>query len=104
MYTFIYLHVGLKKKNTGFPHYPKVDYSYKTFCKPKWQKPERIPHFLKVHITPLCFYERPTLLPVFDNLKKSEEDFHFVKIPALVQYDFFHKSENPLQISLGYQK
>ena len=27
--------------------------------------------------TPLRFYERPTLVPVFANRKKSEEDFHF---------------------------
>lgn len=35
------------------------------------------PRFLKVHFTPLCFYERPTLVPVFTSLKKSEEDFRF---------------------------
>lgn len=26
---------------------------------------------------PICFYERPTLIPVFANRKKSEEGFHF---------------------------
>ena len=24
--------------NTGFPHYSKVESSYKYFCKPKWRK------------------------------------------------------------------
>ena len=30
-----------------------------------------IPCFLKVHFTPLRFYERPTLVLVFTNKKKS---------------------------------
>ena len=33
--------------------------------------------FLKVHFTPLSFYESPTLGPIFINQKKSKEDFHF---------------------------
>ena len=32
---------------------------------------------LKVHVMPLHFYERSTLVPVFSNWMKSEEDFHF---------------------------
>ena len=36
-----------------------------------------IPHFLKVCLTPLFFYERPILVTVFANGKKSEGDFHF---------------------------
>ena len=36
-----------------------------------------IPHFAKVHLAPLCFYERPRLVPVVASQKKSEEDFHF---------------------------
>ena len=36
-----------------------------------------IPHFSKIHFTPLCFYERPTLVPAFTNQKKSKEHFHF---------------------------
>lgn len=35
------------------------------------------PAFRKVHVMPLRFYERPTLVPVFANRKKSEEDFRF---------------------------
>lgn len=30
----------------------------------------------KVHITPLQFYERPTLVPVFPNQKKSKQGFY----------------------------
>ena len=37
----------------------------------------RPPALLKIHITPLCFQERPTLVPLFTNWKKSEEDLHF---------------------------
>lgn len=36
-----------------------------------------MPLFLKVHVTPLSFYERTTLVPVFATRKKSEEGFHF---------------------------
>ena len=36
-----------------------------------------IPGFFKVCFMPLCFYERPTLVPFFTNQKKFEEDFHF---------------------------
>ena len=35
--------------------------------------------FSKVHFTPLRFYERPTLVPVFSNYEKFAEDFHFHK-------------------------
>lgn len=38
-----------------------------------------ISHFSKVHITPLHFYKRSTLVPVFVNWKKPKEDFHFYK-------------------------
>ena len=38
---------------------------------------QRYPCFLKIHYTPLHFYERPTLVPVFTNRKKFEEDFCF---------------------------
>ena len=37
-----------------------------------------IPHFWKVRFMPLCFYDRPTLVSVFANQKKSEE-FCFYK-------------------------
>lgn len=37
-----------------------------------------IPGFLKVRIMLLHFYERPTLVPVFPNQKKSKEDFTFM--------------------------
>lgn len=36
-----------------------------------------ISHFLSILFTPLHFYERPTLLPIFLNIKKSKEDFWF---------------------------
>lgn len=36
-----------------------------------------IPCFLEVRVTPLGFYEGPTLTPVFTNQKKPEEDFFF---------------------------
>lgn len=36
------------------------------------------PHYLKVYFTPLCFYGRHTLIPVFTRPKKSEEDFSFM--------------------------
>lgn len=36
-----------------------------------------MPWFLRFCIKPLLFYEWPTLVPVFSNCKKSEEDFHF---------------------------
>ena len=40
-----------------------------------------IPHFMKVCVMPLCFYQRPTLVPVFTNQKKkkSKDDFCFYK-------------------------
>lgn len=37
----------------------------------------RYPPFSKVSFTPLCFYERPTSVPVFIHWKKSQEDFQF---------------------------
>ena len=37
----------------------------------------RYPPLFKVHYTPLYFYKRPTLAPVFAKGKKSKEDFHF---------------------------
>lgn len=36
-----------------------------------------IPYSSKVYVTLLHFYERPTLVSVFANRKKSEEDFRF---------------------------
>lgn len=36
-----------------------------------------IPTLAKVHLAPLCFYERPMLVPIFANQNKSEEHFHF---------------------------
>ena len=35
--------------------------------------------FSEVHFTPLCFYKRPTLVPVLANQKKFEEGFHFYR-------------------------
>ena len=42
-----------------------------------WKVYIGIPHFSKMHFTPLCFYERSTLVLVFANKKKSKQDFHF---------------------------
>lgn len=42
-------------------------------------------HFLKVPFTPLRFLERLTLVPVFANQKKSEENFHFYEKKANVK-------------------
>lgn len=36
-----------------------------------------VPHFLKVCVTLLCFYERLTSVCVFTNRKKSKKDIHF---------------------------
>lgn len=36
-----------------------------------------VPHFLKVRIRALHFYERPALVQVFPNGRKSKEDFCF---------------------------
>ena len=45
----------------------------------KMKKKERTEYgifsFLKAHFTPFQFYEVPTLVLVFTNQKKSEEDF-----------------------------
>ena len=38
-----------------------------------------IPHFLKVQVMPLHFYKRPTLVPVFVNQKKSQDDFSLLR-------------------------
>ena len=38
-----------------------------------------IPSFSKVYLTPLHFYERPTLVPVFANRKNSTEIFTSMK-------------------------
>ena len=38
-----------------------------------------IPSFAKVRLTPLDFQDRPILVPVFANRKKSKEDFTFTK-------------------------
>lgn len=38
-----------------------------------------IPCFSQVDVMPLPFYERPSLVPVSTNQKKSEENFHFHK-------------------------
>lgn len=35
------------------------------------------PHYSRVFTTALFFYKRPTLVYVFDNQKKSEENFRF---------------------------
>lgn len=35
--------------------------------------------FSKVHVMPLLFYGRPTLVPVFTNQKSSKEDFRFYR-------------------------
>lgn len=62
-----------------FPGYLKVEHSYETFGKLKQWKAKSIPHFLKVHDMPLHFYARPSVIPVFANWKKFEEDFHLKK-------------------------
>ena len=36
-----------------------------------------IPRFLKVPFTPLDFYQRPMLTPVFTHRRKSRKDFYF---------------------------
>lgn len=36
-----------------------------------------ISHFAKVRVMPLHVHERPPLVPVFTNPKKSKEGFHF---------------------------
>ena len=38
-----------------------------------------MPYFSEVHFMTLCFYERPTLVPVFANWKKFNEDFCFLE-------------------------
>lgn len=66
-------------QSTGFHCYPKIQCSYDTCCKPKWHKAKEYPRFPKVPIMSLCFYKRPTLVPIFANQKKSKEDFRFYK-------------------------
>ena len=36
-----------------------------------------VPCFSKVHFTPLHFYQRPTLVPVFDNQRNPKRNFAF---------------------------
>ena len=38
-----------------------------------------MPFFSKVLFRTLCFYRRPTLVPVFTDQKEFKEDFHFYK-------------------------
>lgn len=40
--------------------------------------------FSEVCFTPFCFWESPTLVPIFTNRKKSEEDFHFYKKKIII--------------------
>lgn len=54
------------------------------------------PHCPKVHYIPLCFYERPTLVPVITNWKKSEKYIHFYEIIitslyTIVAYEVFRR-------------
>lgn len=49
-----------------------------------------IPRFSKVYVITLGFYERPTLVPVFSNQKKSAGGFHFCDNKA-------KKKENSIQ-------
>ena len=46
----------------------------------------RYPCFQKVLFMPLCSYERPTLVPVFTNQNKSEDDFCFCQKRQKVKY------------------
>lgn len=46
---------------------------------------------------PLHFYERPTLVPVFTNQKRSEEDFCFYEIRQKVKIAFIVFCSEPLQ-------
>lgn len=41
-----------------------------------------IPPNSRLCVRPLCFYERPILVPIFANWKKSKEDFCFYKKTA----------------------
>ena len=45
-------------------------------------------HFPKVHFMPIYLYERPTLIPIFANQKKSKEDFCFHKERRKVKIAF----------------
>lgn len=47
------------------------------------------PYYQKVWVTALCFYERPTLVPVFANTKKSEEDFCFYREKVKITFSMF---------------
>ena len=38
-----------------------------------------MPFFSKVLFRTLCFYKRPTLVPIFTDQKEFKEDFHFYK-------------------------
>jgi len=53
---------------------------------------------LKVCFMPHCFYERPTLVPVFANRKKSKENLHLYEtvivssLCAISAHGRFHKN------------
>lgn len=55
-----------------------------------------IPHFLKVLVLPLGFYERPTSGLVFSNWKESEEDFHSYRKRQKVKIAFVFSLKQPL--------
>ena len=70
-----------------------------------------IPWVLKVHVMPIEFYERPILVHISTNQKKSEEDFYFyekrqkVKIAWGVCFTVSHYrgSMHPEQLVRCYQ-
>ena len=61
-----------------------------------------IPAFQKFAWKPLHFYVRPTLVPVFANQKRSEEDFKLFVIAPLPYtisfYERFHKNKRSSSI------
>lgn len=62
----------------GFPHHLKVECSYEKFCKQKWHKTKKMATFQKkFELCHFAFMKDLTLVPVFTNGKKPEEDFHF---------------------------
>lgn len=65
--------VYVGKRIKAVTYYPK---SRVFLWNPLWAKMESFP---KVHIKPLCFYKRSTLVPVFGNWKKRMVDFTFMK-------------------------
>ena len=61
------------------------------------------PHFLNVCFMPLCFYGRPSSVPVFHNGKKLEEDFHFYEksknsVWPLVCNELLERQRTPLAV------